>query len=199
VTLWAVVPAKDFARAKSRLAPVLDDSERSLVAQQLLTGVLAAVRDCGRITQSLVLTDSKPVANLALGSGHEAMLDLPDVIRLCDIVDRGLGYARARGASKALVVMADLPRVTPDALSTVARALDNCDQVAVADRRGRSTNVLGVRLDRVATTAFGEPQSFQQHATLARNAHRSAVTLESDALAFDVDIPEDYRDWIARP
>jgi len=182
VSTWALVPAKDFGRGKSRLAPVLADAGRAELARRLFDHVLATVT--GLVDGVLVATDSDAVA--AAARAHDAAVRRDGgPAPLARIVDAALAELAARGATRALVLMADLPRIDPDDVRAVLAALAHADVVAVPDQHGRHTNALALAPPTRIATAFGRPDS------LAAHRAAGAVVLERPRIGFDVDGPED--------
>lgn len=191
---WLVVPAKSFARGKSRLAAALPPGRRAELARRLLEHVLDVALELGW-GGCLVLTDGADTRELAVRRGLPVVLDPPASPRaLAAVVDVGLAEATRRGATHALVVMADLPHVTAAELREVRRAAGAGVAVAV-DEQGRYTSALWLPLPAASPTRFGEPDSAARHLEDARAAGLGAVRLELPGVAFDVDGPEDYARW----
>ena len=67
----AVVPVKDFARAKKRLRARFDDRAVERILRALLADVLAALGEAKRIERVFVLTDDAAVAEAARASGAD--------------------------------------------------------------------------------------------------------------------------------
>lgn len=187
-----LVPMKDFARAKSRLRGHMSDLDRAQLARGMFERVLDAARGCELIHATYVITDAPEVARQARAHGAEVLRDpapaLPD---LGALLDWGLGELRGRGASRALVLMADLPGVRPADVRDLCGLLDRYDAVAARDDRGRSTNALGVHLPYAAATAFGDPDSYAEHLRRTRALGLSLCEHASPGLAHDVDLFSD--------
>ena len=188
--VWAIVPAKSLAYGKSRLRPVLGDDERALFAQRLLEHVLDVLATCA-LDGVLVATGGDDVASLASSRGAHVLRDT-GAGSLADVVDRALGEVASRGAAAAVVLMADLPRVEARDVGALLAALDEYDVVLVRDHLGRHTNALAVTPPRAMATCFGREDSFAAHCAAARAAGLRAVVVESDRIAFDVDVPADH-------
>lgn len=195
--LWALLPVKNFGRAKSRLSPVLGSAERTELARRLCEHVLAAIDRCPEIAGVLVLSDSADVLKLLGRRGLLAELELAEFpasapAPLAAIIDDGLARLERRGARSALVLMADLPLLRSEDLSEVTALLHQHDGVIVPDLREQNTNALALRLGRHPATAFGTGDSFRRHQQLFADAGLHAVVHRSPGLAFDVDLPGDY-------
>ncbi|MBX3181588.1 MAG: 2-phospho-L-lactate guanylyltransferase [Polyangiaceae bacterium] len=183
--LWAVVPIKGFAEAKSRLGPALPEAERRAFAEELATHVLSVLSEHPRVNRTLVATNSAEVAALARRLGAEVRPDAPGEA-LSQVIDRALAHAAARGASHGLVVMGDLPRLSGAALDALIQALER-GPVAVPDRHQVATNALGLPLPTEAPTAFGTGESLALH----RARFQELTLLSLAEVEHDVDLPSD--------
>jgi 2-phospho-L-lactate guanylyltransferase len=199
--LWALLPVKDFARAKSRLAPVLPTSARAALAQRMCEQVLHTLGQCAEIDGILILGGSQRVQQVAERYGarfeHEKDCGLPlplSASQLGAIVDHGLMRLQLGGARAALVLMSDLPRLQPHELSQLLALLAEHDCVIAPDLREQNTNALALRLAPATATAFGSGDSFRLHLERAAAAGQRTAVYRSPGLGFDVDLPSDYRE-----
>ena len=60
--IFAVVPVKRFSAAKSRLAPLLDASERSTLARVMFEDVLDRLLQCQEVLAGIMVVTSDPDA-----------------------------------------------------------------------------------------------------------------------------------------
>lgn len=188
---WAVIPAKSLARGKSRLSPALDHAERARFARSLLEHVLDVLCSCA-LEGILVATDGDDVAEIATSRGAAVLLDR-GADSLAGVVDRALVDVARRGASAAVVLMADLPRIEARDVAEIVSALEAHDVVLVRDHQGYHTNALGVSPPTAMATRFGRPDSFEAHLAAAREVSLRVRVIENERVAFDVDLPEDHR------
>lgn len=189
---FAVIPQKRFGRAKARLAPALATEARRDLASALFARVLAACNGCTALSGALVATDGADVAHAALRSA--ALLERDRSAhagRLAATVDASLDRLRARGATHALIVMADLPRLQARDLSELLDAMRAAPVVIAPDAQRRGTSALGLRLDLPFSTAFGQPDSFQRHLREAAQRASAARVIYNPRIAFDIDTPGD--------
>src|SRR5262245_36794957 len=107
MSLWALVPAKSFDLGKSRLKPALSDEARRDFARSLFDHVLLQLRDT--VDGILVCTDSDEVARAATEKGAHVHVRRDREKGLAAIVDGGLAELSSQ---QALVIMADLPKLT---------------------------------------------------------------------------------------
>jgi 2-phospho-L-lactate guanylyltransferase len=117
---------------------------------------------------------------------------------LADVVDRALAEVSSLGAKTAVVLMADLPRIEPGDVGALLAALEGHDVALVRDHLGRHTNALALSPPTAMATCFGREDSFAAHCAAARAAGLRAVTVESERIAFDVDLPADHQQLTAR-
>jgi 2-phospho-L-lactate guanylyltransferase len=195
--VWAVVPAKSFARGKSRLRPVMADAERARFAGELLEHTLS-VLGASNLDGVLVATDGDDVAALARSHGAEILRDRV-APTLAAVVDGALADVEARGARAALVLMADLPRFGVADVGEILGALESHDVVIVRDHEGRHTNALGLARPTAFRTCFGRPDSFAAHCAAAKEAGLDLVVVDNERVAFDVDAPADHARLSAPP
>jgi 2-phospho-L-lactate guanylyltransferase (CobY/MobA/RfbA family) len=112
------------------------------------------------------------------------------------LVDAGTGHADAiaaaladpRAEAGALVVMADCPLVTADALDELAEA---ARPVALARAGDGGVNALALRTPHAFTPAFGVPDGAAVTIARARTAGIGPAVRDDLRLALDVDRPED--------
>jgi 2-phospho-L-lactate guanylyltransferase len=188
----AIVPAKSFARAKSRLADVLDAPSRAALARTLFDHVLDVVVACVRVSGVLVVTDGDDVEGLARARGLRCVRDTgTPPLRVA--VDLGLEVVQHLPSEGALVLMADLPWLTSADVAALVDGLVRADVVLGPDARHLGTNALGLGPGIRLPTAFGRPDSFQEHIERARAAGLRTYVHESPGIGFDVDTPSDLR------
>jgi 2-phospho-L-lactate guanylyltransferase len=190
--VWAVVPVKGFARGKSRLGSVLTDSSRAEFARELFAHVTGVLHGEPRITGVLVLTDDDTVAEAARGGGLAVLRDSADT--LSEIVDGGLREVQSRGASAALVCMADLPRLRAADVVAIVDALTESEVVVVPDLEAAGTNALCMAPPTRMPSCFGHADSFQRHMRATAQAGAGLTVLRLRSVCFDVDGPEDLQD-----
>jgi 2-phospho-L-lactate/phosphoenolpyruvate guanylyltransferase len=195
--ITAVVPARRFDLAKSRLRTCLAPPARQLLAERLLTHVLGALSaSCAR-PRIIVVTDGEHVAEAARRLGASVLLD-PVAGRapgLQGAVEAGL---EAAGAGLRLVVMADLPCLTPadvdallDALAATPAHARPADVAFAPDARGSDTNALALRPGASLRTFFGTGSSLGKHTDEATRTGLSAAFTRRPGLALDLDIEQD--------
>lgn len=193
MTLWAIVPVQRFANGKSRLAPVLPDNARVLLAMSMFEHVFAVLQRSPEVTQILIVTDCPDIEIGAGKLGARTLRD-PGHARqpLGILLDRALAHAASHGATDALIVMADLPHLQLADIGKMTQALKNYAVALGPDRELEGTNVMALRLPATGPTCFGRIGSFLLHVEQARAHNADLAVIMSPSVAFDVDRPEDY-------
>lgn len=182
----AVIPAKAFAEAKSRLAPTLRPEERARLAEAMLDHVLGAIRESGVVEVIAVVSPSK---NLPLPE---------DVVRIYQPspglnpgLQLGKEWAASLGADALLIVFGDLPLITPDDVAGIVRLGQPEGTVVLApDRHGQGTNAMLAHPPALARFAFGVG-SYNKHRAIATNAGTAVQEYVSLGTTIDIDTPED--------
>ena len=193
--IHAVVPVKNPAFGKSRLAPVLDARERRALCQFLATRTLDICVSAFGASRTIVVTSAPDVARYATHAGAQLVPEGAGADDLNAAIALGIERARLDGADAVLVVPADLALLNVSELRVAAEAIPEAPGcLIVPDRRDTGTNLLGLAPLNAGLLSFGELSRFR-HADLATLAGYEVRFHRSTALALDLDIPEDYADW----
>lgn len=196
--VWAVVPIKSFARAKTRLSPALCPALRERLALAMADHVLATLRN-SEVADRLCLLSDEPSPRfneLACRYGALPMLD-GDVAAgdggLNDAVKGVAATARNCGAAALLVVHADLPLLTSDTLRLFLRSwrdLRGRDRVALARSKDGGTSLLLAGHPHTFGYSFG-PDSHALHIEECLRKVRSFASIDLPAARLDIDTPDD--------
>ena len=172
----AIVPLKQGATAKSRLAGVLDAEERRGLAERMAHHVLAVLTAMPQVAQLELLS---PVP---LAGWHGAWREDPG-----EGLNPALEHWRAQhGGENLLVVHADLPHLTGGDLAALLAAAELAGAALATDRAGLGTNALALTAGTVLACRFG-PDSRRLHAAQCPGL----AVLSRPGLAFDVDTAGD--------
>jgi 2-phospho-L-lactate guanylyltransferase len=182
VTTLALIPVKELSQAKARLAPALTAGQRQELALALARDLVDTARACRALDGVTVVTRDTDVEALARAAGAEVLVEPGS---LNEALTGAAEQLRARGVRRLVVLVADLPLATPEALARVAEA--DTDVVVVPSRDG-GTNALALAPGAVPFM-FG-PESAQRHLDAAASAGLRAQRLEIDELALDIDTPK---------
>jgi len=189
---WALVPIRGLETAKTRLGEDLDAEERVELVTDLLRRTLLATRDARRIAGTIVVTKDPDAAGIATELRAVGLVERAPGLN--EAIEAARSLAVARGATAVLVLPADLPSVSADAIDDIVTAASDADDgrglvAIVPDRHGRGTNALLLSPPNEIDPAFGDA-SRSAHA--ARAAAAGATWLELDGpLSLDLDTPAD--------
>ncbi len=193
--LVAVVPVRGLPAGKRRLAALLDTEERNSLVRAMLDDVVASLLEADSVDRVAIASRD------AAARDEAARLD----VEFLDQTNLRLGYNRAvafaqntfRDAGALLVVPADVPLITPDAIDLMVATAPDGPAVVVAPAYDGGTNGLLLRPPDVIAPLFG-PSSARAHEQSAASAGEAGVpfrTASIDVWAFDLDTPRDLR-WL---
>jgi 2-phospho-L-lactate guanylyltransferase len=188
---FALIPVKQLDKAKERLSSVLDPASRRELVIAMFRDVLAAAIACDALDGVAVVSRDPTVQAIARDAGAT-------VISKPGTLNRALTLAaddlRERGVTRLLVLLADIPLATPDAIAQVLAA--EADVVVVPSQDG-GTNALLLKPGAI-DFEFGLA-SAAHHLLAARSAKLRALQLNIRPLGFDVDTPRGLRQLAGRP
>jgi 2-phospho-L-lactate guanylyltransferase len=185
-----LVPVKALDEAKGRLAPALNPIERRLLVIAMLEDVVAALEGVPHLERPVVISPDREVWRRADAMGCRVVEEEPGAGDLNRSLRRAAERVDTDGGL--LVVAADLPLATPEAITGVLAAAAGAPVVVVPSRDGAGTNVLAWRDPASFAPGFG-PSSAARHL-----AATGAVRHQDPLLAADVDTVEDLRSVAAR-
>ena len=182
---YALIPAKDLAQAKARLADVLPAGDRRALAVAMFRDVLAAAIACQAIDGVAVVSRDAEVLSIAEATGAEALAEPGN---LNEALTSAAEQLAARGVEQLVVLAADLPLADAEAIEQVALA--GADVALVPSRDG-GTNALLIPLSAIAFQ-FGA-DSAARHLASAQQAGLRPLRLDVPSLALDIDTPDDLQ------
>jgi 2-phospho-L-lactate guanylyltransferase len=172
----AVIPLKSRGERKTRLATLLNETERLALTETMFAHVASVVRATPGISAVTVLSDAPPPG------WHGALA-----------VDKGRGlnselgeFASQLGGGPLLVIHADLPLLAQADVTAMLDAGQTGYAIA-PDRHATGTNALALRNCAAFPFAFG-PASFARHRAAAGT---NAQIVTRRGLEFDIDTPSD--------
>jgi 2-phospho-L-lactate guanylyltransferase len=187
-----IVPHRGFEAAKTRLAPVLDPSERETLARTLLARVLGVAR--AACDDVVVISPSEALLPTVEAAG--ARLEVQRGLGLNAGLEQARAAAQAEGVSTVIVLHGDLPNLSPEDVAELAAAIPAGGGVAVApDRAGTGTNGLAQSPADAIAFGFGGG-SFARHRDATAAAGLPLAVVERPGLAFDLDTPADLARWL---
>jgi 2-phospho-L-lactate/phosphoenolpyruvate guanylyltransferase len=192
---WAIVPVKALGDAKQRLASVLPLEARRRLMLVMLHDVLAALRQVETLGPIVIVSPDPHVAQIVERQGVLLLREERCTGHSAAVV-AGLAFAKARGATRAVTLPADVPLVSA---GEIGRVIDVAGQgvTLVPSRDGDGSNAIVFDpLDALAPS-FG-PGSFARHrAQLAERGVACRVLL-LPGLGLDIDEPDDLAQLVLR-
>jgi 2-phospho-L-lactate guanylyltransferase len=194
--IWAVVPAKDLAQAKQRLAGVLTPVERQGLAQAMLEDVLTALAGVRALAGTIVVTREAALAAIARSFDAHVIADLrhegPSAAIM--LAARELAVERAAGM---LAIPADVPLASVAEIGEIAAVAMTPPAVtlvpALADM---GTNAIALTPSDAIPIRFGK-RSFFQHLEAALERGLTPRILRLPGIGLDIDRPEDLTAFMA--
>lgn len=188
-TLYAVVPVKSLARAKTRLAPTLSFASRIKLARAFLHDTLKILARHPGADRTIVVSPDAQVLHLARSMN---MIALPQTTRggINGAVMLGCRKAMRLSAGAIVIIPTDLPLLTPNVLRHFTRGASSPVIRVAADRHNAGTNALYLQPPRSDMAQFGN-DSLQKHRSVAQARGSRLEVARERALALDVDVPDD--------
>jgi 2-phospho-L-lactate guanylyltransferase len=188
-----LVPVKNLANAKQRLAQALEQSSRTELAHAMLEDVLEAL--CESAADEISLVTSDPFA-LELAEHHRLAV-IPDNSNLSetDAIEMATRSCEARGIQCTLVIPADIPLIEAADVRSIHEAAPANGTVLVPSADQRGTNAVLRRPAALFPLRFGN-DSFLPHLSAAIATHKTCIVLSLPRIALDIDTPEDLQELV---
>jgi 2-phospho-L-lactate guanylyltransferase len=191
-----LIPVKDLSRAKQRLAPVLDQSARTALAQAMLTDVLQVIASANADDVALVTSD--PFASEL--AQHYRFSIIPDESNLSetDAIQKASRVCESRGIETTVVLPGDIPLIQSADIHALYDSAPASGSVLVPSRDKRGTNAVLRRPASLFPLRFGN-DSFIPHLAAAVGAERACVVLSLPGIALDIDTADDLHHLALSP
>jgi 2-phospho-L-lactate/phosphoenolpyruvate guanylyltransferase len=190
-----LVPIKNTASAKQRLASVLDQPSRTQLAQAMLHDVLAALHSWNGPESVGIVTNDPHAMNLAANYHFEVIPD-PDNPGETGAIEMATSWCVERGEESTLVIPADIPLIQAWELEEIFKHAPAEGTLLVPAGDGRGTNAVLRRPADLFPLRFGN-DSFKPHHAAAQSTGKPLVVLELPGIAVDVDNPADLQQLIS--
>ena len=192
-----LVPIKNTASAKQRLASVLEQSERTQLAQAMLHDVLATLRALDNHPKIGIVTTDPYAMTLASDYGFEVIPD-PNNPGETGAIEMATRWCVEHGEETTLVIPADIPLIQGWELMEIFKHSPAEGTVLVPAGDGRGTNAVLRRPADLFPLRFGN-DSFKPHHAAAQATGKTCVVLDLPGIAVDVDNPCDLQQLILLP
>lgn len=194
---WALVPLHKLDRTKTRLEPVLDPASRRTLMLAMAEDVLAALTAATEV-ERILLVSNEPEAGGLLSAWPLEVFYSSDNEGLNRELEHAAAYAAARGAERVLIVHADLPWLSPEALDRFIAGCPAGGVCAAGCKLGSGTNALLAPLPLPLPLVFGK-DSLQGFRDGAAAAGLKLQVTEDPHLSLDIDNPEDFERLFGAP
>jgi 2-phospho-L-lactate guanylyltransferase len=192
-----LVPVKNSSAAKQRLAAVLDQPERTELAQTMLHDVVATLAAWTRRPACALVTCDPFAIELARQYDFEIIAD-PANPGETGAIEIATSICVARGVDRTLVIPADIPLIQPSELDEILQRAPDEGSVLAPAADGRGTNAAFRRPANLFPLRFGN-DSFKPHLAAAKATGKPCIVLQLPGIAIDVDNPEDLQTVLAHP
>lgn len=192
-----LVPIKDTATAKQRLARVLDQAARTELARAMLHDVLTTLHNWENRPAVGIVTGDSYATQLAAEYEFEVIPDR-DNPGETGAIEMATRVCVERGVNETLVIPADIPLIQVRELEEILRQAAPEGSVLVPAGDGRGTNAALRRPADLFPLKFGN-DSFKPHHAAALATGKPCVVLKLPGIAVDVDNPADLLQLISLP
>lgn len=191
---YAVIPAKAFALAKRRLAPILNVCERTMLARLMLEDVIDAVKAADSVSGFFVVTAHQDASRLAEAAGGAVIWEAGEY---------GFSHAvataqrkLARDGAGMMVIPSDIPHLPSATIDAVNACTPERGIAIVPATSDGGTNLLSIRPCDLIPPLFG-PRSFERHRARAIRAGLPVEICHCPLASHDIDRPEDLPGFLA--
>ena len=195
----ALLPVKEFHRAKHRLAGFLSPAERALLARAMFDDVWEVLREAvGRKhgPEQLLVTSAEPYVIERCQAEGVACLEEKDSSTHSDSVRRATHWAMSLGVTSLLSVPIDTPAMTAEELLTLLELARRYSVVIVPSADGSGSNALLRTPPDAIAPRFG-PGSCRLHIEEAERNGLDWLVHRSPGLLADIDTPEDVEAFLS--
>ena len=194
-----LMPVKDLAFCKQRLASVLSPQERQDLVLALLESNLRVLTTDFPELDVLVITPDHTVARLAKRLGVRVLVE-PVAQGLNVAIQRGTRWSLAKGYQRQLVLAPDIADLKSHELQQLFNQMDNPNvdptvpRIGIAVAKDGGTNALFTQPPNVVEFQFG-PNSAARMLSHCRQRGIANHRLHLTHLSLDIDTPEDLTYW----
>jgi 2-phospho-L-lactate/phosphoenolpyruvate guanylyltransferase len=192
-----LIPVKNLATAKQRLASMLSQPLRTELAQAMLLDVLEAVAS-GKNRHEVSIVTSDPFAVEAASRFNFDIIADHANRSETDAIEMATRICESKGVDHTLVVPADIPLIQAWELDKIISMAPERGTVLAPAADGRGTNAAFRRPAGLFPLRFGN-DSFKPHLAAARATGMPCTVLSLAGIALDVDNPVDLRQLAEAP
>jgi 2-phospho-L-lactate/phosphoenolpyruvate guanylyltransferase len=188
--VWAIIPVKETAGAKQRLAPVLPAPLRQALALAMLEDVLEAVAGVRGLGGAILVTVDPQAGALARRYSMKTIADGAHDGHT-GAVAAGARCLVAQNHNTMLTLPGDLPLVTAAEIENLIAAHGTAPAFTIAPAHDDlGSNAILISPPQAVPLRFGE-DSFFPHLAAARAHGIEPCVVRLPGIAFDIDNPQD--------
>jgi 2-phospho-L-lactate guanylyltransferase len=196
--IWAVVPIKETAQAKQRLADAVPVELKPRLALAMAEDVLSALAAAPGLAGILVMTIDAAASEVARRYGARVLAD--------GARDGQTGAVRAAaraltGESRTamLAIPGDVPLITPEEVQELMRAHDRMrDFIITPAHDERGSNAILCAPPELVPLQFGD-DSFAPHLEAAKRSGLEPKIIRLAGIGLDIDNPRDLAAFLQVP
>lgn len=195
--IWAVVPVKEFARAKQRLAAILSPRMRQGLAAAMFEDVIQALSAARDLAGIVVVTIDPTATAMALRYGAKVWTDGARHGHTGAVT--AAAHRLAANGSAMLTMPGDIPRVAVTDVAQVLAAHPAGAAFSIVpawDERGSNTIICSPA--DLIPLRFG-PDSFFPHLSVARAIGVEPTVIRNASIALDLDEPAELSQFMEKP
>lgn len=189
---FVLVPIKALSQGKTRLSPMLSEAARQALSRAMLTDVVTSVFQVPAVDRVAVVTSDSSLLALAHELGA-LTVDEGHPRGLNGATEIGTDFCLEHGATTLLVLLSDLPLITPQDIAHLFQQLSGKPEILlVRCKYGDGTNAFMRVPPLVMRPCFGGP-SLAAHQKAARQQGIACRVIQAPSITFDLDSVEDLR------
>ena len=192
-----LIPVKNLASAKQRLAAILEQQTRTELARAMLRDVLETLAGWRNCPEVGIVTSDPFALQLAQKFQFTVIADNNNRSET-DAIEIATRYCESHGIDDSLVIPGDIPLIQSWELEEIVAAAPAEGSVLIPAADGRGTNAIWRRPANLFPARFGN-DSFKPHHAAALATGKPCVVISLPGIALDVDNPSDLHALAAAP
>ena len=197
--IFAIVPAKQFEKGKSRLASLLDMRDRVKLGELLLDCTLHTLENATTLYSTVVISTDRRAKKIAKMHGA-IFVDERKHIGVNNAVNIANDYCTRAGAIATVVVPQDLPLALSEDIDKICNAAKDYERCLIICPSARydGSNVLLRRPPTLIESHYNN-NSFNMHINAAKKVGAKIKIVLSHRMMRDLDTPEDAKYLVKEP